>query len=295
MTMYNLLVTNRDVPARMAGFLTEVFAVDRDRVFVGDDADRDSWDWDALRNSLVSCEYSRQEGDLAWALDIYAVDEVAGQPTEHELSLRLSTELQTVTLFPEGQTVPSVRQLTTPRGELMHARLEEPDDESAVTRVAEVEAPVPELRQAAVARFPDIIKELQLHNPITDSLFPETEEHRDPQWTHIHLVAWERLTVRMASNWPPSAWYPASMYVGDLRYRDELDDYIAKLPKPQREAAEEARQRIDDRYRELTVDDDGSSLIRAGCASSEEIAQRPWYWRRRPNPIPWDEPGHSGS
>ena len=288
--MYNLIVTNPDVTHHIADFLTRLFGINRSRVFAADDAEQDSWDWEALSNSLVSCQYSRKQGDLAWSLDIYAVDEVDNQPSEQHLALRLAQELRTVALFPEGQTVPSVRQLATPRGELMHARLEEPEDEDGTDEVSEVEAPVPELPHAAVARFPDIIKAVNLPTPITDSLFPDNDAHRDLRWTHSKLVNWERLTIRMTGNWPPSAWYPASMYADDLRYRDGLDEQIAKLPAEERAAAEEAKRCIDDRYRELTVDDAGAALIRAGEASPQQIAECPWYWRRRPDPLPWEEP-----
>lgn len=288
--MYNLLVSDEDLPARLGDFLAAVFEVDRGRVFVGNRAEQTAWDWGALSDSLVNCQYFGVPGDLAWALDIFAREEVPKQPTETELSLRIARELRTVTLFSEGMGPSSVWRLFTADGEHLHARLADlEDDDESEGRIAEVEAFVPELPGAVVARFPDVIKGLRLPTPLADSCFPEKSEHRLLRRTRSDLRAWESLTARMAGGWPPSAWYPASMYRDDLDARDDLGREVAELSAVQRAMVGETLRRIDARYRELTVDDGGAALVRAGEADSEGMGRRPWYWCRRPDPLPWDD------
>lgn len=287
--MYNVLVSGEHVPGEMGGFLTRLFGVPQSRVSVRDEGDEGSWDWDHIRQSLVTCDYRRMRGDLSWCLTLYAVDdEIPDQPSEKELSLRLSRELRTVTLFPEGMDIPSVFQLVTQDGRFMLARIEETDDADLYDdEVAEVSSPVAELPHAAVARFEDAVASLQLPSPITERYFPEGRGHRRLREAHIDLVMWERLSVRMAEGWPPLGWYDASMYRETLESRDEVEALIAEFPQDDSADAMEALRRIDARYRELTVDDAGAALVGTGQVSADEIAARPWYWRRRPAELPW--------
>jgi hypothetical protein len=178
--MYNVLVSGKHVPDEILPFLARVFEVPPDRVSVRDEDDEDSWDWDHISQSLVTCEYRRMRGDLAWCLTLYAVDgDVPEQPSEAELSLRLSREFDTVTLFPEGTEVPSVFRLVTQDGRFMLARIKETDDVDIVDdEVEEVSAPVPELPHAVVARFEDEVMYVPLPNPVTDQYLPDTREHR---------------------------------------------------------------------------------------------------------------------
>lgn len=286
--MYNLFVSGEHVPDEIGGFLARVFDVPDDRVSVTDEAEPDSWDWDYISNCLVTCECRRMRGDLAWSLTLYAVDDkVPSQPSETELSLRLSRELRTVTLFPDGVRG-SLRQLVTQDGTFMLARMDLPEEEDLWDdEVAEVSSPVPELPHAAIARFDDDVRYFDLPSPVTDQYVPEDRGHRYLREMRSVLVTWERLTVRMAEGWPPLGWYDASMYREALERRDEVEALIAGLPEDDRADAVEALRRIDARYRELTVDDAGAALVRSERTLAPDIAARPWYWHRRPAQLPW--------
>ncbi|MEU1599547.1 hypothetical protein ABZ468_43780 [Streptomyces sp. NPDC005708] len=92
------------------------------------------------------------------------------------------------------------------------------------------------------------------------------------------LVIWERLCIRMRSDWPPSGWYSAEMYQEDLKLRDQLEVILKEFPEADRITAAVSA---------LSVEDRGSIL----CAALEEeviqVGGRPWYWQRRPAVLPW--------
>jgi hypothetical protein len=280
--MYNLLLTGEEIPSRVASVLSEAFGVRPADVDVSAMDEYEARNWDAV----VSCEYEELRGDLRWSLTIYATEEAALQPTEEGLALLLSQALGTVTLFPEGMTVPSIRRVATPRGELSHARVTEPESEGEETRVTAVEIEIPEFPHASVSMFPEIIKEIRHDTPVVDAYFP-TEAEGDLKALRGDLINWERLTVRMTAGWPPSRWYPAAMYLEDLRFRDEAEEIASHLPDVHRGPALRALEELDAIYRHMTVEDGGRALSEACELPIEEFAGRPWYWLRRPPQVPW--------
>ncbi|MFC9736641.1 hypothetical protein ACFVKC_01830 [Streptomyces noursei] len=280
---YNLITTGQELPARLAPLLADVFGISLADVDVSEESDFDSRNWDAE----VTCEYSAVHGDLNWSVSIYATDVVQRRPSEEALALKVAQWFGVTVLFPATQTVPNVWRVATPQGRLTHARVTEPESESEGLTVNAVEELVPEFPRATVTKFREIIKELQLPSEFTDSLLPEgiSEDRRE---VRSLLVNWERLTVRMATGWPPSAWYPASLYAEDLELRDQVAGAIEQLPEDERQSAREALEQIDQKYRELTVEDGGENL---STAADVPITDRAWYWYRRPLNPPWDTTG----
>ena len=280
---YDVLVTGVHVPELLQEFLAKLFDLPSDRVFVGAMSEVGNWDQAAVDRSLVSSSYEPRSGALAWYLSIYA-DPAAlpRQPSEAELSRRLSAELNTVTLFPEGTRIPDVFHFVTSEGTLGFARFNDDD-----TDICEVSRPMPEFPAAAVAHFEDEVWDTPFPHPVTLRYFP-TDPDRGPLGTvRDRLRIWEALTVRMAGNWPPLGWYGASLYVMDLDFRDEVTTLLRQLAEPDRDTAQTVLDLLDAAYHDLTVDDGGAALIAAGVLTPQEMAGKPWYWRRRPHTLPW--------
>ena len=281
---YDVLVTGEHVPELLQEFLAKFFGVPLDRVFVGAESEMGNWDQAAVDRSLVSSSYEPRSGALAWYLSIYA-DPAAlpRQPSEADLSRRLSAELNTVTLFPEGTRVPDVFHFVTGEGTLGFARFNDDD-----TDICEVSRPVPEFPAAAVAHIEDEVRGLQLPTPVTDRQFRRCEDVGSDGWmTGGCLIVWERLAVRLRRGWPPLGWYGAELYEQDLESRDDVTALLPQLAEPDRAAARTVLDLLDAAYRDLTVADSGAALIAAGVLTTEEMAGKPWYWRRRPNTLPW--------
>ncbi|MEU6323894.1 hypothetical protein [Streptomyces sp. NPDC047009] len=99
------------------------------------------------------------------------------------------------------------------------------------------------------------------------------------------LVIWERLCIRMRSDWPPSGWYSAEMYQEDLKLGDQLEVMLKEFPETDRITA--AASAPDAQYRGLSVEDRGSILCAALEEEVIEVGGRPWYWQRRPAVLPW--------
>ncbi|MFE5738826.1 hypothetical protein [Streptomyces celluloflavus] len=281
--MYNLITTGQEIPARLAPLLAEVFDIPLGDVDVSEESDLDSRNWGAE----VTCEYSAVRGDLDWSMSFYTTDAVQPRPSEEALALKVAQSFGVAVLFPGTETVPNVWRVATSRGGLTRARVTEPEDEAEELTIDAVEDSVSEFPRATVTKFPEIIKELQLPSEVTDAHLPEgiSEDRREVRGL---LVNWERLTVRMATGWPPSAWYPAAMYVTDLELRDQTTEVIEQLPADEQRSAREALERIDQTYRALTVEDGGENLAKNVNVS---VAGRAWYWHRRPPTAPWDIPG----
>ena len=283
--IYELFATNGDVPGRIGDFLARFLGVPRDRVFVDDEDQQDDWDWDALRTSLACCQYRRLTGNLACGLSIGAhYEQERLDPPERELAEQIARELGTVVLFSEGTEIPSVDNLVTPDGRLLLARFNE-----ALDDVAEVSSPLSELPGAVVAHFEDEVRSRPIAHPVADRFFPQQDDFEPWGTIRSHLAMWERLTARMATGWPPTGWYGASMYASDLESRDQAATLIPRLDQADSTAARNALDLLDATYRNLTVDDAGVALVDAGLVTAGEIAGRPWYWRRRPPALPWED------
>ncbi|MEC4016750.1 hypothetical protein [Streptomyces sp. H27-D2] len=282
--MYNVLIACDAVPTGLAQALANAFATPLGSVDVSPSSELEARNWDAT----VTCEYEGIRGDLDWMLTVYAAEEVAAHPSEESLSLALAQSLGVSVLYPWG-TLPWIRKVATPPGELTYARIEQPEGEEGEFRVTAVELPVPDFPGAAVGKLPEIVKDLPIPTPLADDCVPPI---REAGWKNIHglLANWERLASRMAAKWPPSGWYPADMYREDLECRDELENLIAPLPESARARIQDALMAVDSSYREGTVDDGGRALAaRTDGLESAEIALRPWYWHRRPATVPWEQ------
>lgn len=123
--------------------------------------------------------------------------------------------------------------------------------------------------------------------PVVERYFPAEPDPGSLGTVRDGLRAWEKLTVRMARNWPPLGWYGASLYAMDLDFRDEAADLLPVLTGSDHDAARMVRDLLDVTYRDLTVDDGGAALSAAGLIAAGNIACTPWYWRRRPRSLPW--------
>ncbi|MFG2528988.1 hypothetical protein [Streptomyces sp. NPDC048516] len=281
LVMCTLLTTGDRIPDRIAPVLASLFSLTVDEVDVCDQSDFDSRNWDAA----VTCEYAPLSGDLRWSLSITTADDTP-QLSEEVLALTVARTLGVVVVFSSDYPdISWVDRAATADGHVPYINTTESEDDPPRWTVAVSEIFIPEFPDAEVRFIPEIIKPLQLPTPLTDSCVPKGHSQRD---TLYPLVNWERLTVRMATDWPPSSWYPASMYVEDLELRDQIDDVIAQLPPDDQQRVREAVQQVDETYRALTHDDCGENLAKAAEVS---MADRAWYWYRRPMNPPWDNPG----
>jgi hypothetical protein len=93
------------------------------------------------------------------------------------------------------------------------------------------------------------------------------------------LAAWEALTVRMRSGWPPDGWYPEAFYQEDLANRDDLATDVDRIPPAVQSRFTEALTRVDEAFRAGTRD-------RPVAAEGQA-----WWWRRVPDPVPWPSAG----
>jgi hypothetical protein len=98
---------------------------------------------------------------------------------------------------------------------------------------------------------------------------------------------WERLTGRIVHNWPPDGTYLVDEYVNDLDTRDTLERTRQELPTVAAATFADMLARLDESFREATVDDGGASIAWRMNESVEDLAQRPWWWHRRPVNAPW--------
>jgi hypothetical protein len=178
---------------------------------------------------------------------------------------------------------PSAYWLVAPDGPRTRARVYDgPGDGSLV--IDAVARPVASLPHVRVARQPEVIKDHAVPHPVGDAfdvllgergLIPETG---DELWhATSRLKAWEALTVRMTSGWPPDGWYPRDYYDEDLGVRDELSR--SKVPA---EVAEPFRRALE------TVDE----AFRAHTRPAASEPERGWWWARVPDPEPWAANAH---
>lgn len=260
---YDLFIIGDLDRARLAAALASLAGVPVTSVDVAaEDAEERAWE------APVSCTYTEVDGDVDWQLDIY----LEGAPSEENAAARLADDLDRVILYPAPIELPSAYFLAAPGGLVTRARLFRDDD--AKYQLDAVERAVPQLPSVPVAAQPEVIREYPVPAPITSGVSA-------PPGVVALLGAWENLTSRMASGWPPDAWYPVEFYAQDLRVRDEL----AETQLPVDVAA--ALEKIDEHFRTLTDNDVESTLAALLGISRIDLRLRDWWWRRIPNPVPW--------
>jgi hypothetical protein len=274
---YDLFIIGDLDRDRLAAALASLTAVPVASVDVSPE-DSDDRDWDAT----VSCTYTPVTGDLDWQLDIY-LNGVPTEPSEADAAAYLAEHLDHVVLYPAPIELPSAYFLATPDGLVTRARLYRDDEDEF--EVNAVERAVPQLPSAPVAPQPEVIREYRVPAPITATL----GELPEPRAAAL-LGAWENLTVRIASGWPPDGWYPVEYYAEDLRTRDELADSLDRLAQEVAGPVRAALDRLDERFRAGTRDDTESTLAGLLGISRIDLRLRDWWWRRIPDPVPWPAP-----
>ncbi|MFJ1753607.1 hypothetical protein [Kitasatospora sp. NPDC088134] len=293
---YNLFLTGSLQRDSITDVLAEQFGRPADDVDVADADDYDSRNWDAT----VSCTYEQVHGDVTWSLDIHVPDDLPARPAEGRLAAALAGKLGQPVLFAAAEPLPSAYWLAAPGGLLTRARLYESDDEDATFTIDAVAQPVPELPDVPVDRQAEVIREYRVSTPVTDAFgawlagrgTSGSEGQSEAEWyARTRLGAWEGLTVRMSTAWPPDGWYPVDFYQEDLDLRDQLVQTAAELTGETAARFTEALARVDELFREHTVDDKGVALSETLGLPRLDLALRNWWWQRRPDPMPWPLPG----
>ncbi|MFB8768749.1 hypothetical protein VSQ78_13645 [Nocardiopsis alba] len=272
---------------KVQGALSRIFRVPETDVDIWPSGYFDERNWDAR----VTCDYEEKRGDVNLYLDIYTTAEAIDPRSSQEFSLLLAKILGSSVIQQVDEPLYGVAKITIPSGETGYVRFDFPYEDEEIHVISGTEVPIPEFPKVGFSRFPEMIKNQPLPKVITDQYFPE-EVPGDLGKLYSLSSAWEKLTVRMRTGWPPSGWYPASMYQDDLKARDEWEEICHRLTEETTAGPTKAMALIDRVFMESTVDDSGDSLVRAGEISAEDIASRPWYWRRRPKGIPWIEKDH---
>ncbi|WP_274911325.1 hypothetical protein [Streptomyces sp. WZ-12] len=298
---YNLLTVNQLLPGEIAEALATCFRVPVESVDVADaDGDQDARNWDAA----VLCDYSQLRGDLALSLDIDIQNWVPERPAEADLALALSIKSGSVVLYPAEEKIPSAYWAVTPEPLVTRARLVQSDEEVVHFRVDAVEEPVAGLPNAQVMQLPEILAAQTIPTPATGQFVAVVEKLReshdaeasgqleDKPGTLIYevrtsLFLWERMVRRMESGWRPGGKYPIDLYRKDLALRDELAQLVKIAPPVTREALADSIQKLDDVLARCTVQDEDGLVIGRPSGAHTEQAERGWWWRRRPDPMPW--------
>jgi hypothetical protein len=208
------------------------------------------------------------------------------------MALRLAARTRTAILYPAEEAPPSAYWLATPNGLVTRARVVASDDVPPSYAVEAVEAAVPELPRARVTQLPEIVREQRVPTPTTDDFVaaigppprpPSTVEDK----ARTALLLWELMVRRMADGWQPSGRYPIEMYGDDLRMRDRLARLEEEIPEGLKPAFRQSVETLDRVFTEHTTQDDGRALKPLEHAGAT-LANRAWWWQRRPLHQPWD-------
>ncbi|MFI7543572.1 hypothetical protein [Actinoplanes sp. NPDC049599] len=251
--------------------------------------------WDAA----VLATYEAVPGDVSWSLNVYLSEAVDKQPTEAQVARFLADALAVPVLYPAESYPPSAYWLVSPGESPTRARVYDGqgEDEDLIV-IDAVGRPVPSLPHVRVEAQPEVIRSYSLVTPVSDRFsawlvtqLAGPDLPGDATWhARNRLGAWENLTVRMASGWPPDGWYPTDYYRDDLTIRDELAATGAGWPAEQASRFAAALTELDDAFRAGTREADLLHLTRVLGEEAGEISSRGWWWRRLPDPEPWDPP-----
>ncbi|WP_445269821.1 hypothetical protein [Streptomyces sp. DSM 41634] len=157
-----------------------------------------------------------------------------------------------------------------------------------------------------MARFAEIVREQRPDTPVAEAFMASVEKVRQaasalaqlsldggtgsPIWSaNDNLVVWERVIRQLESGWAPSGWHPADLYRERLEARDELASMGTRLPREVTELLGEALEELDRRFVAATEEDPSGSLRRELAGASAEQVAVGWWWRRRPDPTPWEQ------
>jgi hypothetical protein len=297
---FNLLLAGGLDAAKLTAALATLASVPIDAVDVVD-ADSPERDWSAA----VSCVFEPLAGDITWGLDINFTDAVESRPTEAQVSMYLADHLAVPVLYPAEPFPPSAYWLAAPGGLRTRARVYSSDDgDPPVLTIDAVEWPVPSLPRVAVAAQPEVIREHRMPTPITDEsnkwlatgASSSTADENTLWLAQTRLAAWESLTVRIASGWPPDGWYPADYYREDLETRDELATVLGQLPPAVQHQVAAAVSKVDDAFRAGTHEIHDRTRLAKALGDDAATEPRGWWWRRLPEPEPWlGAPGQTPS
>jgi hypothetical protein len=292
-TSYNLLLVGELHPSHLAVALASLSSLATTAVDVSS-ADSDDRNWQAA----ISCTYERAGEDITWLLDIYFSEAVTAPPGESKLAAHLAEHLGIIVLYPAAEAPPSAYWLAAPGGLRTRARVyDQEKDDRVIYKIDAVEKSVPALPKVSVAPMPEVIREHQVRTPLTDELhawlgtqIDTTAAAEDLWFARTRLGAWESLTVRMATGWPPDGWYPAEFYREDLETRDDLAGAVERLPVVAAARFEAVLRKLDEKFLAATVKGDLSQLSTLfGVSQSDSLQQRAWWWQRLPEPTPWPE------
>jgi hypothetical protein len=279
---YDLLLIGDLHLARLTAALSVLVAVPVEAVDVAAADGGEDRNWDAL----VLCTYEAVRGDVTWSLDVHVSDAVPAAPDLAAAAEQLTLALGVPVLFSAQAFPPSAYWLAAPDGPRTRARVYDVDSDDGTALVIDaVERPVAALPGVRVEPQPEVIREHHMPTPVTDGFrtWLATEllipEHGDALWSACtRLGAWETVTVRMRSGWPPDGWYPVTYYRDDLAIRDELAADANRLPPEVTGRFAGALAQVDEAFRSGTQDD------------PDAPDGRGWWWSRLPDPVPWPAP-----
>jgi hypothetical protein len=290
MTYDLLLAGDLDVP-RLTTSLSLLMSVPLDAVDVaGQDVVDRNWD------AAVLATYDAVLGDVSWSLNVYLSETVTQRPTEARAAEFLADALGIPVLYSAGSYPPSSYWLASSDGPPTRARVYDGQGTDGDRTVIDaVERPVASLPHVRVEAQPEVIRRHSLTTPVSDDFTSwlttyssEPDTPGDAIWNaRTRLGAWENLTVRMASGWPPDGWYPADYYRNDLVTRDELAVTAAQLPTDVVAHFEEALEKIDNAFRAGTRETDPMRLTEVLGGGIQDPPPPGWWWGRLPAPVPW--------
>ncbi|MEV1025479.1 hypothetical protein [Streptomyces sp. NPDC050264] len=292
---YNFLTVKPLDNQAVAEGLARCFGLSVQDVDVADEhTDQDLRNWDAP----ILCEKTTVHGDVTTSLDIYAQEGIQPRPSEPDLAAAFARAVQGVVLYPAEEILPSAYWLATDAGMITRTRLLASDDEDPSYTIDAVEVPVARLPQTPVTRLPEIVREQRKPTPVADRFGDllstlgagDGNVPGTPQWQAKDcLGAWEQLVRTMGDDWAPANWYPADLYLERLEARDELETIRRQLTHQAVELLKLAVEPLDARFLELTIQDGTwiNELPRPSKPGGATSQSHDWWWRRRPDPLPW--------
>ncbi|MFG3282255.1 hypothetical protein [Streptomyces sp. NPDC048111] len=280
--MYSLLLPDGNILDCLSMILADAFRVEVSETDVSESSELENRNWDAI----VTCEYERLDGDLAWSLGIYAAAEVQQHPSEAQLASLLAQRLGIPVFFTWDGGIPWIRAVALLDGTATLARTTELGDDRAGFSVQAAEVAVPGFPHLTVTHLPEVVRAHPIATPLADAAIPPGADEELGNIRSL-LVMWERLGIRMGANWPPGGWYSAGLYQEDLECRSQLESKLRDVPEVRRSQLEALVSQLDVVYCDLTIDDGGSALSSDLQKSIKDMALMPWYWHRYPVDAPW--------